>query len=245
MGRHGRAGDDDPDTYDDDDRPPAGADGRLVFLFDGECGLCNAGVDFVLRHERRPDTVFAAQQSDAGRRLLAAHGVAALAGKTVVVIADGRPLTRSAAVLRLARQLRWPWRSAAAVRLVPPPVRDWAYDVVASHRYQWFGRRDACRMPTPGSGSASCDPRPGGSRAGRARPSAAAQPVRPRRPTGTPAEGSGQHFASTMKYEMVRRCMGCGTPLPVGRARGKPHGQRSTAAHGTRSGGATRSCARL
>jgi predicted DCC family thiol-disulfide oxidoreductase YuxK len=33
--------------------------------------------------------------------------------------------------------------------VVPRPLRDWAYDIVARHRYRWFGRRATCMVPTP------------------------------------------------------------------------------------------------
>jgi predicted DCC family thiol-disulfide oxidoreductase YuxK len=67
---------------------------------------------------------------------------------SVVLIADGRLWTRSAAALRIARRLSFPWPLLYVFVVVPRPLRDWIYDLVARHRYQWFGRRDACMMPT-------------------------------------------------------------------------------------------------
>jgi predicted DCC family thiol-disulfide oxidoreductase YuxK len=32
---------------------------------------------------------------------------------------------------------------------VPRPIRDTVYDWIAERRYDWFGRRDTCRVPTP------------------------------------------------------------------------------------------------
>jgi predicted DCC family thiol-disulfide oxidoreductase YuxK len=37
----------------------------------------------------------------------------------------------------------------AGIRIVPRPVRDWGYDIVARNRYRWFGRTDSCMVPTP------------------------------------------------------------------------------------------------
>jgi predicted DCC family thiol-disulfide oxidoreductase YuxK len=34
------------------------------------------------------------------------------------------------------------------LRLLPRPLRDWLYDAVARRRTRWFGRWDACRVPT-------------------------------------------------------------------------------------------------
>ncbi|MGX1983180.1 DCC1-like thiol-disulfide oxidoreductase family protein [Thermolongibacillus altinsuensis] len=33
--------------------------------------------------------------------------------------------------------------------LIPKPLRDRLYDWIAKHRYEWFGKRDSCLMPTP------------------------------------------------------------------------------------------------
>ena len=69
--------------------------------------------------------------------------------KTFVVIADGKAYVRSDAAIRVARFLRGAWRLLCLVGIVPRPIRDYAYDVVARNRYRWFGRHDACIAPTP------------------------------------------------------------------------------------------------
>jgi predicted DCC family thiol-disulfide oxidoreductase YuxK len=71
------------------------------------------------------------------------------AADTIVLVEDGRRYERSAAVLRIARQLRAPWPLLFAFIVVPRPLRDWAYDAVARRRYRWFGRRETCMVPTP------------------------------------------------------------------------------------------------
>lgn len=41
------------------------------------------------------------------------------------------------------------WKLFYIFWLVPKPLRDGVYDFVAKHRYEWFGKRDHCLMPTP------------------------------------------------------------------------------------------------
>jgi predicted DCC family thiol-disulfide oxidoreductase YuxK len=128
-----------------------------VVLFDGVCNLCNGSVNFVIDHERGTDLRFAALQSDAARKLVAAAAgeVAAreLAGgdepASIVVVEDGKVYTRSTAALRVARHLRAPWRWLAVFVLVPRPIRDAVYRWIARRRYRWFGKADQCRVPTP------------------------------------------------------------------------------------------------
>lgn len=120
-----------------------------VLLFDGVCNLCNGAVDFVLRHERGPTLRFCALQSEAGAALLAAHQISTGLETMVFVEASGRVSVRSTAALRAARHLRAPWSWARVFLLVPRPLRDLVYRVVARHRLRWFGVRDECRVPTP------------------------------------------------------------------------------------------------
>jgi predicted DCC family thiol-disulfide oxidoreductase YuxK len=119
-----------------------------VVLFDGVCGLCNRFVDFALRHDRAGRLRFAALQSPAGRALLVAAGLAPDALDSVVLFHRGRAHRESAAALRVLALLGLPWSLAAAGLAVPRPLRDAVYRFVARRRYAWFGRRDACRVPT-------------------------------------------------------------------------------------------------
>jgi predicted DCC family thiol-disulfide oxidoreductase YuxK len=121
-----------------------------VLLFDGTCALCNGTVQFVLDHERDQALRFAPLQSETASRLLAPHGLAVAAEpETIVLVEAGRAYTHSAAALRVAAHLRWPWRLAGALVIVPRVLRDLAYRFVARNRYRWFGREEVCRLPSP------------------------------------------------------------------------------------------------
>ena len=123
-------------------RPPA------VILFDGVCNVCSGLVQFVIRRDPAARFQFGALQSDEGRRLLSAmHQQSQV--ETMVLVEDGHVYTRSAAALRIARGLRFPWPLAYALIAVPAVLRDLVYDFVARHRYDWFGRSDRCLVPTP------------------------------------------------------------------------------------------------
>lgn len=139
--------------------PPV--DDRPILFFDGVCNLCNGLVHFVI--DRDPDARirFASLQSEAARRLLPAHGFDPAQLSTMALLVEGRLLTRSGAALALLSMLRSPWRAAAVLRVVPRPLRDLVYDLVARSRYAVFGRTDACRVPTPALAARFIeDPRP-------------------------------------------------------------------------------------
>ena len=120
-----------------------------TILFDGVCNLCNGFVRFVIARDPAARFRFAALQSPAASALLREAGDAQPLPDSVVLVEDGRVYVRSAAALRIARGLRFPWPLAYAAIVVPRFIRDRIYDAVAANRYRWFGRRDVCMVPTP------------------------------------------------------------------------------------------------
>lgn len=128
---------------------PAGDPAPPVVLFDGVCNLCSGAVQFVIRRDPKARFRFASLQSAAGRALLARANAPAVLPDSIVLVADGRLRTKSAAALAIARGLRWPWPLCAVFWLVPYPLRDFVYDWIARHRYRWFGKSEACWLPSP------------------------------------------------------------------------------------------------
>lgn len=120
-----------------------------LVLFDGVCNLCNGFVQFVVARDPGGRFQFGAQQSASARRVLEQHDTPAPLPDAIVLVDDGQFFTRSTAALRIARRLTFPWPLAYAFIAVPRPLRDWIYDLVARHRYRWFGKRDHCMVPTP------------------------------------------------------------------------------------------------
>ena len=116
-----------------------------IMVFDTNCVLCSGAVAFILKHERDRALRFAGAWSDTGLALAARHGFTrADLNATFLVITAGQALARSDGALAVAGHLRAPWRWLRMMRLVPRPVRDAVYDLVARRRYRWFGQRQDC-----------------------------------------------------------------------------------------------------
>lgn len=128
------------------DRP---AHQHPIVLFDGVCNFCNASVNFIIAREPRGRLRFAALQSEAGRALLREHGLPEEFMTSLVLIEGGRAFTDSAGALAITAHLSSPWNWLRLLRVVPRIVRDAAYRCVGRRRYRWFGRTEACRVPTP------------------------------------------------------------------------------------------------
>jgi predicted DCC family thiol-disulfide oxidoreductase YuxK len=119
-----------------------------IVVFDGVCNFCEHTVNFILRHESGAQLLFVPLQTSTGARMLRELGFDPEDAKTFVFAENGKAYSRSAAAIRLARYLRWPWRALAAIWIIPRPLRDYAYTLIAANRYRWFGRKDSCMVPT-------------------------------------------------------------------------------------------------
>jgi predicted DCC family thiol-disulfide oxidoreductase YuxK len=119
-----------------------------LLLYDGVCGLCNRLVRFVLKRDRRAYFRFASLQSDYAARILKPHSFDPQDLNTLYVAEDERLRTRADAVIFILQKLGGRWRiAAAALRILPRPLRDWGYRFVARHRYRIFGHYESCLLP--------------------------------------------------------------------------------------------------
>ena len=125
---------------------------RPIILFDGVCNLCNSAVQWVIERDKEERFYFASLQSDAARQeleeLMGAEEIDALPDSIVLLDSEGVH-TRSAAALRIARALGSRYALLRLGVVLPRPIRDAVYDLIARNRYRWFGRRDTCMTQTP------------------------------------------------------------------------------------------------
>ena len=113
-----------------------------VMLLDGACALCSGFAAWLSRRRHGGRFLFVSQESEQGRFLLAAHG---LAGVDSVVLLEGpRFWTESEAVLAIVGRLGGVWRLALVLRLVPRVLRDGCYRFVARRRRGLFKSSDQC-----------------------------------------------------------------------------------------------------
>jgi predicted DCC family thiol-disulfide oxidoreductase YuxK len=129
---------------------PAAKNGpELIVLFDGHCNLCNGSVQFIIARDPENRFKFAALDSIAAQDAIRSTGMVSPLPDSMVLIESGSALTQSTAALHIARRLPNPWPLLYAFIIIPRPIRNWLYDIVARNRYSWFGRRESCMIPTP------------------------------------------------------------------------------------------------
>jgi len=126
----------------------------LTLLYDGECGVCDATVQAVLRADPGGPLRFAALQGSFAERVISRHPRLRDVDSLVLVRTDphgGEYIDiRSDAALALAEYLGGVWRLLRVGRLVPRRIRDGAYDLFARHRHRLLTRPDQCLVPSPG-----------------------------------------------------------------------------------------------
>jgi predicted DCC family thiol-disulfide oxidoreductase YuxK len=119
-----------------------------IILFDGICNFCNASVQFIIKRDPQAQFRFASLQSEVGKKLLTKYKIPEDIN-SFIFIAGERYYTKSSAALRVCKHLKGFWRLFYVFILVPRPLRDRFYDFIARNRYQWFGKKESCMIPTP------------------------------------------------------------------------------------------------
>ena len=122
-------------------------DYQRVIFFDGLCGLCNGFVDFILKIDHEAKFKFSPLQSEYAKAHLPAEYILDL--KTVIVQIDGENLRKAPAVMAIFKEIGGIWGVLSLISALPAPFLNIFYDMVAENRYQIFGKKDSCRLPTP------------------------------------------------------------------------------------------------
>jgi len=122
-------------------------DGVPIIFFDGVCGLCNAWIDFVIKRDSDHVFRFGPLQGETARGRL---NLATDSEFDSVALVDRTgTYWKSDAVWRILARLKGAWPLVGLLlRLIPRPIRNWGYDFVARRRYRWFGKKEACRLPS-------------------------------------------------------------------------------------------------
>jgi len=121
---------------------------RYVVIFDGVCNLCNGVVDFIIKRDPKGQFCFTPMQSDLAKELATQYYDDKNTIDTLLLIKNGDVYVRTNAALEIAKDLSGYWALLRMLRLLPRPVRDFLYRIVARNRYSLFGKRKNCRVPT-------------------------------------------------------------------------------------------------
>ena len=120
-----------------------------IILFDGVCNFCNATVITIIRYDTFNHFKFAAQQSEAGERILNESGYKGEGFNSVLLFKNNQVFTKTDAVIEVCKLLTGLPRILIFLQYIPKPIRDFGYSIIAKYRYAIFGKQTACMVPTP------------------------------------------------------------------------------------------------
>jgi predicted DCC family thiol-disulfide oxidoreductase YuxK len=121
---------------------------KYIILFDGVCNFCNSSVNFAMDRDPSMKFKFASLQSEQGQFYLKKFNLPVDQMNSLVLVTEERYWMRSDAVLEIARNLKGLWPALYFFKIIPGFIRNPIYDLIARNRYKWFGKREACRLPT-------------------------------------------------------------------------------------------------
>jgi len=124
---------------------------KQLILFDGVCNLCNSSVLFVIKRDYKEKFLFAPLQSHIGRQVIKKFKIDTEETDSILLynpIKD-KLSYKSTAALLTAKHLGFPTNFLAIFLILPAFLRNWVYNYIAKNRYKWYGKKDACMIPTP------------------------------------------------------------------------------------------------
>lgn len=118
-----------------------------IVFFDGECVMCNSFVDILLKIDPVGTILIAPLQGQTAKKYLPPLPIDREAWS--IYYQDKHDLyDQSDAFIQVCKRLGGIWSAFAVISLIPRPIRDRIYRLIARNRYQLFGRQSTCRMPS-------------------------------------------------------------------------------------------------
>lgn len=111
---------------------------KVLIQFDGICVLCSRAVKFLLKVDRKKRFVFQSLQETSDKADF----------ETIRVIDNNQTFTHFDAILKIGRDLGGTFRVIAIFKILPKSWRKAMYQYIARNRFRWFGKNEACFLPT-------------------------------------------------------------------------------------------------
>lgn len=120
-----------------------------IILFDGVCNLCNSSINFIIKKDPKNVFKFTALQSEIGQQYIETFNIDPSKTDSIILIDGDKHYIKSSAALTIAKSLKGGYPLLYGFMVVPRFIRNWVYDYIAKNRYQWYGKKESCMIPTP------------------------------------------------------------------------------------------------
>ena len=123
---------------------------KQLVLFDGVCNLCDASVQYIIKHDKNDIFLFTALQSDVGQQIIKEFNIDTNKIDSIILYSNEHGISyKSTAALKIASKLGFPRNLLSVFWIIPAIIRNWIYDYIAKNRYKWYGKKEECMIPTP------------------------------------------------------------------------------------------------
>ncbi|MBA6154165.1 thiol-disulfide oxidoreductase DCC family protein [Gelidibacter maritimus] len=122
---------------------------KKLILFDGVCNLCDASVQYVIKHDKDDVFRYTTLQGEVGQAVIKKFNVDTNKMDSILLYSSEDGISyKSSAALKIASKLGFPRNLMTVFLIVPAFIRNWVYDFIAKNRYKWYGKKEACMIPT-------------------------------------------------------------------------------------------------
>lgn len=123
---------------------------KQLVLFDGVCNLCDASVQYIIKHDKNDIFLFTALQSDVGQQIIKEFNIDTNKIDSIMLYSNEHGISyKSTAALKIASKIGFPRNLLSVFLIIPAIIRNWVYDYIAKNRYKWYGKKEECMIPTP------------------------------------------------------------------------------------------------
>lgn len=123
---------------------------KQLILFDGVCNLCNSSVQYVLKRDKKQQFLFTSLQGETAKSIIQHFNIDIAKMDSILLYSSEKKIYyKSTAALKIAFKLGFPTNFLAGFLIIPTFIRNLVYNYIAKNRYKWYGKKDACYIPTP------------------------------------------------------------------------------------------------
>ena len=120
---------------------------EYIICYDGVCNFCNFWVSLLIQYDKKKRFNYLWLQSETATKLLANSSLTPADLNTIIYLRKGKIYTQSTAIIKIISDLKGFWIMIKLCYLIPKPIRDLVYNVIASVRYKLFGKQTSCQRP--------------------------------------------------------------------------------------------------
>lgn len=122
---------------------------KKIVLFDGVCNLCDASIQFIIKHDKKNVFCFASIQSEIGKQIINHIGIDISKIDSIILYIPGKEYyTKADAVFTILKDLHSFFSIFYFLKIVPNYIKNTVYDFVAKNRYKWYGKKEYCLIPS-------------------------------------------------------------------------------------------------